>query len=399
LHEMEEWVEHLAEVLLDLFVLLLATKIGDELFKRIGQPPLIGEILAGIFVGPAVLGWYSISPETQLFAEIGVVLILFQVGVETRLGDLVRIGPTAAAVGLFGVALPLAAGLGMGLVLGAPMEVAVFLAAALTATSVGITARALADLGALTSVTGRAILGAAVLDDVLAMLILALATGLIAGEASLIDLVTLLLLAGAFVAVVAIGGTGLLRRRPALLTEPKFAETPFLPGMIMMLGLAALSATIGLAALIGAFLAGLVAGESSERRALEHEVAPLAALFSPFFFGFVGANVSLESLTDARSLAILLALTALAILTKFVGAGLGAIRLGRRRAAAVGWGMVPRGEVGIAIAGIGFASGAIDAGIYAAVVGMAVLTTVVVPPFLGNLVRAAEPADIASVTD
>jgi len=384
-------VDHLASTLTQLFVVLLAAKIGDEIFKRIGQPALVGEILGGVLVGPAVLGIYRVTPETELFAEIGVVLLLFQVGVETRIGDLLRVGGTAASVGVLGVILPMGGGLALGAVLGYPIEVSVFLGAALTATSVGITARVLDDLGAMASQSGRVILGAAVIDDVLAMLIMAFASGLAAGSVSAGQLATLVGLAGAFIGIVLVVGTRVLRTRPSILTDPEFAATPFLPGMILMLGLAALAALIGLAAIIGAFLAGMVVGESSERHALEEEVAPVAAFFTPFFFGFIGAQVNLAALADPLTLALLAGLTVLAVMTKFAGAFAGAIRLGRQRAALIGWGMVPRGEVGIVVAGLGLGAGAISSQLYSVVVGMAVLTTLMVPPLMAPLVRRAEP--------
>jgi Kef-type K+ transport system membrane component KefB len=380
-------MDHAAEILRQLFVLLLAAKIGDEIFKRLGQPPIIGEILAGALVGPAVLGWYEVNSETTLFAEIGVVLLLFQVGVETRLHDLVRVGPSALAVGALGVALPFAGGFALAGLLGSPLVVAVFLAAALTATSVGITSGVLRDLGALGTQAGRVILGAAVIDDVLAMLILAFASGLAAGSASLDRIAVLVAVAVLFIGIVLIGGTRILARRRSILTDPQFAETPFLPGMIIMLGLAALASQIGLAAIIGAFLAGMVVGESSERHALEAEVAPVAAFFTPFFFGFIGAQVDLAGLADLGTLALVVGVTAVAVGTKFIGAFIGAIRLGRAEAALIGWGMVPRGEVGIVVAGLGLQIGAIEGQLYTVVVAMAILTTLIVPPFLPALVR------------
>lgn len=390
-------MEHMAEILFQLFWVLLAAKVGDEIFKRIGQPPVIGEILGGVAVGPAVLGLYEVNAETTLFAEIGVVLLLFQVGVETRLHDLLRVGGTAGAVGALGVALPFAGGFGLGLVLGYPLQVSVFLAAALVATSVGITSGVLGSLGALRTTSGRVILGAAVIDDVLAMLILAVATGLAAGGVDLERIATLIGLALAFIAIVVVGGTRILRRRRSVLTDPQFARTPFLPGMIIMLGLASLAASIGLAAIIGAFLAGMVVGESSEKHALEEEVAPVAAFFTPFFFGAIGAQVDLAGLADWGAVVLLLGVTTLAVVTKFGGALLGAMRLGWNRAMLIGAGMVPRGEVGIVVAGLGLQVGAIEGPIYSVVVGMAILTTLIVPPFLPALVRRAEGAAIAEL--
>jgi len=383
-------MDHIADVLRQLFVLLLAAKIGDEIFKRLRQPPVVGEILAGVVVGPAVLGWYEINAETMLFAEIGVVLLLFQVGVETRLNELVRVGPTALVVGALGVALPFGGGFLLAGILGSPLVVAVFLAAALTATSVGITSGVLRDLGALRTRAGRVILGAAVIDDVLAMLILAFASGLAAGSVSLGGIGMLVVVALLFIGVVLIGGTRILRRRRSVLTDPEFAATPFLPGMIIMLGLAALASQIGLAAIIGAFLAGMVVGESSERHALESEVAPVAAFFTPFFFGFIGAQVDLAGLANLQTVALVTGVTVIAVGTKFIGAFLGAIRLGRAEASLIGWGMVPRGEVGIVVAGLGLQIGAIEGHLYTVVVAMAILTTLIVPPFLPMLVRRAE---------
>ena len=383
-------MDHIADVLRQLFVLLLAAKIGDEVFKRLAQPPVVGEILAGVVVGPAILGWYQITAETMLFAEIGVVLLLFQVGVETRLHDLVRVGPTAVVVGALGVILPFAGGFVLAEILGSPLVVAVFLAAALTATSVGITSGVLRDIGALRTQAGRVILGAAVIDDVLAMLILAFASGLAAGSVSIDRIAVLVVVAVLFIGIVLVGGTRILARRRSMLTDPEFAETPFLPGMIIMLGLAALASQIGLAAIIGAFLAGMVVGESSERHALESEVAPVAAFFTPFFFGFIGAQVDLAGLANAGTLLLVAGVTLVAVATKFIGAFIGAIRLGRSKAMLIGWGMVPRGEVGIVVAGLGLQIGAIEGQLYTVVVAMAILTTLIVPPLLPMLVRGAE---------
>jgi len=389
-------MDELAQVLFQLFVLLAATKIGDEIFKRLGQPTLVGEILAGVIVGPAVLGWYGISAETELFAQIGAVLLLFQVGVHTRVGDLVRVGATAFSVAILGVALPFIGGFAVATALDLPLEGRVFLAAALTATSVGITSRALDHLGALRTVSGRVVLGAAIIDDVLAMLIVAVAVGMSSGGGvNAGEILLTLALAAAFIVVVLVAGTGILSRRPSLLTEPRFAETPLLPGMIVMLGLAALSAAIGLAAIIGAFLAGMVVGESAERDALEKETAPIAAFFPPFFFGFVGAQVDLTVFGSPQTIALLLGVTALAVVAKFAGSAAGALRKGRARAVLIGWAMVPRGEVEIIVAGLALAAGAFGPDLYLVVVGMVVITSLLVPPLMPPLVRRAEPTAVA----
>jgi Kef-type K+ transport system membrane component KefB len=314
------------------------------------------------------------------------------VGVQTRAGEIARVGATALAVALLGVAFPFVGGYFVGSAMGLSFAGRVFLASALTATSVGITSGALRGFGALATHSGRVILGAAVIDDVLAMLIVAVAVGIAAGEVSAGRILLLLALAAAFIGIVVVGGTGILRRRRSLLTDPRFAETPFLPGMILMLGLAALAAMVGLAAIIGAFLAGMVVGESSERQALETETAPVAAFFTPFFFGFVGAQIDPAAFSSLPTLGLLAVITLLAIVAKFAGSFLGALRTGRARAVLIAWGMVPRGEVEIIVAGLALTAGAIKADLYAVIIGMVVITAVVVPPLMGPLVRRAEPA-------
>ncbi|HWC28313.1 MAG TPA: cation:proton antiporter, partial [Solirubrobacteraceae bacterium] len=377
-----------ADVLTDLFVVLLAAKLGDELFRRARQPTIVGEILAGVLVGPAVLGLVEPSEVLEVFAELGVVFLLFWVGLETRLSELREVGATAVSVGVLGVAVPFAGGVGLGAALGESTATSLFLGAALVATSVGITSAVLLELGVLERRASRTILGAAIVDDILALLLVAVAAGVAAEGGVELDVIAVTAgLAVAFVAFVALGGTRLLQARPALLHAPRFSESPLLPAVIVCLGLAAFAAQIGLAAIIGAFLAGMVIAETREQHPIEEEVAPLYAFFPPFFFAFIGLEVSLEALGDLDTLALLAGVTALAVVTKLAGAYLGARSLGPRDAAFVGVGMVPRGEVGIIVAGIGNVTGTIDAELFAVIVSMSVLTTLLVPPVLRRLSR------------
>ncbi|MEZ5101676.1 MAG: cation:proton antiporter [Thermoleophilia bacterium] len=382
-----------ADVLLDLFIVLLAAKLGDELFKRIRQPAIVGEILAGVIVGPAVLGFVAPGDAIEVFAELGVVFLLFWVGLETRISEMRAVGRTAAVVGVLGLALPFAGGLGLGLARDETTTSAVFLGAALVATSVGITSAVLVELGVLDRRESRTILGAAVVDDILAMVLLAVAVGLAAeGGVDPAGIGLAIGLAVAFVAFFALGGTAFFRRRPGILKAPRFSESPLLPAVILCLGLAALSAKLGLAAIIGAFLAGMMVAETKEQHPIEDEVAPLYAFFPPFFFAYVGMQLDLDALADGGTLALLAGVTVLAMATKFVGAWLGARSLGKREAAFVGVGMVPRGEVGIIVAGIAKAEGVIDAELFAVIVGMSILTTLAVPPLLRRLARRQEAA-------
>jgi Kef-type K+ transport system membrane component KefB len=386
-----------ADVLTDLFVVLLAAKLGDELFRRMRQPTLVGEILAGVLVGPAVLGLVAPSEVLQVFAELGVVFLLFWVGLETRLSDLREVGATAFSVGVLGVVIPFAGGIGLGAALGESTGTSLFIGAALVATSVGITSAVLVELGVLERRTSRTILGAAIVDDILALLLVAVAAG-VAAEGG-VDVGAIALTAAmalAFVGFIALGGTTLLAARPALLHAPRFSESPLLPAVIICLGLAAFAAQIGLAAIIGAFLAGMIVAETRDQSPIAQETAPLYAFFPPFFFAFIGLQVSLAALGDLDTLLLLAGVTLLAVATKFAGAYLGARRMGRRDAAFVGVGMVPRGEVGIIVAGIGLASDTIDGELFAIIVAMSVLTTLLVPPVLRRLATApAAPAGTA----
>jgi Kef-type K+ transport system membrane component KefB len=373
-------------LLVDLAVVLAAAKLGDEIFKRLGQPAIVGEILAGLVVGPAVLGMVDMSDTLEVFAELGVVFVLFWVGLETRLEEMRAVGRSAASVGAAGVIIPFAGGYALALALGEDSTTALFVAAALSATSVGITSAALESLGALRSRVARTILGAAVIDDILALVLVAVAVGIAAeGGVDLVSIALSVALAAGFVAFVALGGVRAIQRRPGILQEPRFSESPLLPAVILCLALAALAAEIGLATVIGAFLAGMIVAETKDQHPIEEEVMPLYAFFPPFFFASIGIQIDLDALADPGTVGVLGAITLVAVATKLLGAYLGARGLGHREALAIGVGMVPRGEVGIIVAGIGAAGGVIDAELFAAIVGMSVLTTMVAPPFLPRL--------------
>ena len=375
-----------ADALLTLFIVLLAAKVGDEIFKRIGQPALVGEILAGVVVGPSLLGLVEPDATLELFGELGVVFLLFWVGLETRLSQLREVGRTALGVGILGVIVPFSAGFALGLALDEGFATSAFLGAALVATSVGITSAVLIDLGVLETRASRTILAAAIVDDILALLLLSVAVGFAAeGSVDVAAILVPLGLAGAFVVFVALGGVQLVQRQPDLLRRPSFSESPLLPAVIVLLGLAAFAAQIGLAAIIGAFLAGMVIAESNDRDDVEEEVAPLYAFFPPFFFAFIGTEVDLGAFASGSTLLLLVGVTVLAMATKFGAGRLAARRLGRREAAFVGVGMVPRGEVGIIVAGIGAMTGVVDEELFAVIVGMSILTTLAVPPLLKRL--------------
>jgi Kef-type K+ transport system membrane component KefB len=389
------------DVIVGLFILLVAAKVGEELLRRLGQPGVVGELLGGFIVGPYALGLVQPGETADVFAEIGVVILLFAVGLEVRLDDLLAVGRPAVLTAVIAMVLPIAAGLAIGLAIGQPLDASIFIGLALAATSIGITSRVLADMGVLDRAFARVVLGAAVIDDVLALIAIGLVTGATEGDLSASTL---------FVAVAAIGLVGLgfatARRARGLSREaftwPLFADTPLVPSLILMLGLAIVAAYVGLAAIIGAFVAGLIVAETEARDELEHEIRPLSQIFTPFFFAVTGAAVDPRAFLDLGIAGLAIGLAVVGVGTKAVGGLVGARRLGRWGAATVGFGMVPRGEVGIVVVNLALVAGVFQPEVFSAVLAAVVLTTVIAPFLLGwSIPRALDerrrPASAAPV--
>ena len=374
-------------ILLSLFIVFIAAQVGAEIAQRLKLPAVVGEIAAGCLIGPSALGWVRVNEPLEVLAEIGAVLLLFSVGLETRVGDLRRVGRVATLVGVAGVILPFVLGAAWAYFLADfSTPKAMFVAAAFVATSAGITARVLQDLGALGRTESRVILGAAVIDDILAMLLLGVVTALQnGGGVDLVKLGLVLVQAIGFVFVIAFVGTHIMRRRSSMLDAPINPLSPLTLCLAGCLGLAAAAAGLGLAAIIGAFLAGMVAAESRQHHALERQLQPIMAFLVPFFFVVTGAKVDLGALGRWDVLGTLLLVTLLAVLGKLIGCGLGALSLGRKGALIVGTGMVPRGEVGIIVASLGQQAGVFTGSTYAVIIAMSLLTSVIAPPVLKAL--------------
>lgn len=382
---------HGSNVLLSLFVVFVVAQIGAEIAQRLKLPGVVGEIAAGCVVGPSVLGWVQPAEALDVLAEIGVVLLLFSVGLETRLAEMKRVGRSAFLVGVLGVIVPFALGSLWAHGTGLDWPKSLFIAAAFVATSAGITARVLQELGALQREESRVILGAAVIDDILAMLLLGVVTALQSGEAlRWSHLFIVLAEAIAFVLVIGLVGARVMRRASPWLEAPINPLSPLTIVLALCLGLAFLSTEFGLAAIIGAFLAGMIASETRQRETLEHQTQPLLALMTPFFFVMTGSKVELAQLASGDALLALAAITAIAIVSKLAGGFLGALSLGRRGALIVGVGMIPRGEVGVVVASLGLAAGVFSPRTYALIVAMSLLTAMVTPPVLALLLRRRE---------
>jgi Kef-type K+ transport system membrane component KefB len=377
------------DLLVGLVLIWLAAKLAGEAMERIGQTAVLGELLAGVLIGPGVLGLVHESEVILALAELGVLILLFEVGLESDLDELLKAGSQAALVAVVGVAVPFATGFGLMFWLGHPPVLAVFVGATLTATSVGITARVLSDLGRLQDPAANIVLGAAVVDDILGLIILAVVTGVaLTGGMSLGAIALLSAKAIAFLAValglglwfapVLIRWIGQLRSRGTLVVY----------STMFAIALAAVAVSIGLAAIIGAFAAGLILATTERRSHIEERIKPVADLLVPVFFVTVGMKVQpamLDPFAKNAQFGMALLLSALAVASKLV-AGLGVYQKGVRRWP-VGVGMVPRGEVGLIFAGAGLASGVIAQDLYSALVVVVMLTTFAAPPWLKALYR------------
>ncbi|MFC3653526.1 cation:proton antiporter [Dyella humi] len=391
-------MHHANEILFALFIVFVAAQIGAEIAQRLKLPGVVGEIAAGCVIGPSVMGWITpeqIAPGTPLdvLAEIGVVLLLFSVGLETRLEDLKKVGKSAFLVGVLGVLLPFGMGGFWAHASGFDWGKSLFVAAAFVATSAGITARVLQELGVLQRVESKVILGAAVIDDILAMLLLGVVVSLQGGKG--FDPMHLVIVLGGaigFIAVIGWGGTRVMRWNSTWLEKPRSTYSPLLIVLALCLGLAYVSTLFGLAAIIGAFLAGMIASETRQQHTLEQQFQPLLALLTPFFFVLTGSKIDLHQLANADALIALGVVTAIAIVSKLLGGFLGALSLGRTGAAIVGFGMVPRGEVGVVIASLGLAAGVFSDQMYAIIVAMSLLTAMVTPPILAWLLKRSVKA-------
>ena len=386
-----------ARFFLVLAAILVAAKLFGELAERIGQPAVLGELLAGVLLGASVLGVVPAGGvEAQLIhvlAELGVLLLLFEIGLETDLREMFRVGPAALAVAVVGIALPFAFGYlfwryaphaasGSGDLVTA----AVFIGATLTATSVGITARVLSDLDRMNTPEARIIIGAAVIDDVLGLVILSVVTGVTAGvSVSVLGVLRTLAVAVGFLVVAVFVGRYVAPLLFDLIVRMRVRYVLLVASIAFALGLAALAGLAGSALIIGAFAAGLVLSGTNQFDTIEHEVRPVASIFTPIFFVSVGSSVDLSLLNPSTPEArgTLMAAGALILLAVVGKAAAGwAAPWTRYRRLVVGVGMVPRGEVGLIFADIGRRAGVLGPEVFGAVLLMVMVTTFIAPPAL-----------------
>lgn len=379
------------DLLLGLVIVWLAAKALGEAMERIGQTAVLGELLAGVLIGPGVLGLVHESQALHALAELGVLVLLLEVGLASDLDELLRAGLQATLVAVVGVAAPFAAGFALMYWLGHPTLVGIFVGATLTATSVGITARVLADLGRLRDAAAKVVLGAAVVDDVLGLIILAVVTGIAqTGTVSAASVALLSVKAVVFLVVAMVIG---VRLAPVIMRGISAMEargTLIVASVIFAFALAAAADLTGLATIIGAFAAGLVLATTERRAHIEARIKPVADLLVPVFFVSVGMKVQpalLNPFAENAYFGIAVVLTGIAVASKLL-TGLAIYQSAVPRWP-VGVGMVPRGEVGLIFAGTGLAAGVIAQDLYAALVAVVMLTTFVAPPWLKALYGGA----------
>ncbi|NEQ98440.1 MAG: cation:proton antiporter [Cyanothece sp. SIO2G6] len=412
----------LAGVLLSLVSIYFAAKFFGELCSRVNLPPVLGELVGGVVVGVSVLRLIifpegggdasqsliisflqttaDLQPESSvqvfgtlsevlsILSELGVIILLFEIGLESDLKELIRVGPQAAVVAVVGVVAPFSLGTaGLIAFFGIPTIPAVFAGAALTATSIGITAKVLAEIQQLNSQEGQIIIGAAVLDDVLGIVVLAVVASL--AKTGEIDVTNVLyLIAGATIFLVGAIFVGRLLSPyfVALIGQMNTRGNLILSALIFAFALSYIAAVIQLEAILGAFAAGLILAETEKAEELEEQIIPIADILVPVFFVTVGARTDLSVLNPAdpanRSGLVMAAfLVVIAIVGKLV-TGFTVFGQEKVNRVAIGVGMIPRGEVGLVFAGVGSASGVLSESLEAAIIVMVIMTTFLAPPFL-----------------
>jgi Kef-type K+ transport system membrane component KefB len=381
---------------LALLIIFGSAKLLAEVCERLGQPGIVGEILAGALVGPSVLGWITPNETLKALSDLGVMFLLFGVGLEVKASELLKVGGKATLVATIGVIVPFFAGWGILAAWGAPQIESVFVGAAMVATSVGITASVLSARGVLHEVASQVILAAAVIDDVLGLIVLAVVSSVARGRVNLWEIALVASLATAFTVVMAIWGTTAVKRiLPIFGSRARADEAEFHIALVFLFAMALLAQYTGVAAIVGAFLAGLALSDSSDAR-MRTLTRGVSELLVPFFLAGIGLHLNFGVFRSRSTIALALVILAAAVVTKLVGCGLGAISLGWQNMLKIGLGMVPRGEVGMVVAQLGLGMAVISTEVYSVVVFMAVATTLLTPLLLKIAFRtpALVPAEV-----
>ncbi|WP_166702244.1 cation:proton antiporter [Bacillus albus] len=383
------------EFFFQIALILLSTKLAGDLSVRLGQPSVLGKLIVGIVIGPAILGWIENSELLTQLSNVGVILLMFMAGLETDLEELNANRNSSLAVALGGIILPFVGGYVSGLVIGMEQGNAVFLGLLLCATSVSISVQTLRDLGKMKTRESTTMLGAAVFDDILVVILLAFAMSFLGTDD--VNLTMIILKKVVFFAsIILIGWKGV----PAImrwLSPLRVSESIVSAALIICFSFAYFGELLGIAGIIGAFAAGIAISQTNYKHEVEKKVEPIAyAMFVPVFFVSIGMNITFDGIGD--QIWFILALTVIAVLTKLIGCGLGARMTGfdAKSSAIIGSGMVSRGEVALIIAGTGLSSGLLAQDYFTAIVIVVILTTMITPPMLKYTFGAKDKAMKAS---
>lgn len=373
--------------LFQLFFIFVWAKLFGEVFERLSLPAVLGEILAGVVVGP--YGARFVVPDDAIYAiaEIGAIFLLFTIGLEINPKDLITVGVTSLYVALAGITLPFILGFGYMVLRHDSLHEAIFVAAAMVATSVGIIARVLGDMHVLQTVPARIVMGAAVFDDILGMIVLGVVMGAVSTTSTAwAQLLVTSIEAVGFALVMLFYAPRLVRRMEPGLQRMSTHDAPLVIALAICLGLSYAAVKIGMAAIIGAFFAGLAFAEYSPRWNLRPRATAINEFLAPFFFFSMGARLNL-TVFDRRLIISAIIISALAFVSKLVGCGLPVLHWGWKTALKVGIGMTPRGEVGLIVALVGLQMNIISQSAYALVVFMTGATTLIAPPLLKLIFR------------
>jgi Kef-type K+ transport system membrane component KefB len=374
-------------LLFELFAVFVAAKVMGEIFERLRLPAVLGEILAGAVLGPYALGFIQPTVTLRSLAEIGAIFVLFHAGLEISPQDLISVGRKALLVAIAGIIVPFVLGFAYMRWRGDAATESIFVGAAMVATSVGITARVLGDMGVLSSRTAKIILGAAVFDDILGMLLLAVVDGL--AQTQGVQWVKLGILSGeavVFALVMIFVGPRIISRIKPGMAQLSTHNAPLILALAVCLGLSYAASRIGMAAIIGAFFAGMIFAECSPQWNLVPRVHAITEFLGPFFFFSIGSQLNAR-LFHGDVLVVAIVVSLLAILSKVIGCGLPLLGEHWRIVLQVGVGMMPRGEVALIVALVGLSSRIVTQSTYAVVVFMTAVTTILAPPLLRYLFR------------
>ncbi|CAM3571854.1 cation:proton antiporter [Brevibacillus invocatus] len=369
-----------------ILIILLATKLAGDLSVRLGMPAVVGKLIIGVIIGPAIFSWVENSEIIDELSEIGVLLLMFIAGLETDIDELKRSFKSSTAVAIGGIILPFVGGYLVGTAIGMEPSHVIFLGLLLSATSVSISVQSLKELNMLNSRESTTILGAAILDDILVVILLAFVMSIYSGE----EVNLMLVISKKFIFFII---AGLMIWKGAKwfmkwLAPLRVTESVISAGLIVCFLLAFVAEELGVAGIIGAFAAGLAISQTKYKEEVEHKLEPIAyAIFVPIFFVSVGFSVSFEGLGE--HLGLIAVLSVIAILTKLLGSGLGARLTGfsTRSSLGIGSGMVSRGEVALIIATIGMESGLLNPDYFTILVIVVILTTLITPFLLKIIFR------------